>query len=100
MRPNLNLTIILFALLSGSLLTGCAGLTPAERSVRMQQEIDEMIQVYGPACEKLGFKKDTDPWRECILKLNRDALTERLTARMQSATDCWGYHGFFHCSPF
>jgi len=24
------------------------------------------MQVYGPACEKLGFEKDTDIWRECI----------------------------------
>lgn len=28
-----------------------------------------MVQVYGPACEKLGFKSDTDPWRNCIIGL-------------------------------
>lgn len=86
-------------------LSGCASLTPAERSLQMQQEVDTMIQVYGPACEKLGYKADTDPWRECILKLDSSHRAERLErmerlSTQMTTTDCWGYRGFFHCSTF
>ena len=48
-------------------LAGCA--TTAERSAKMQREADKMIVIYGPACEKLGYKTGTDPWRDCILRL-------------------------------
>ena len=80
-------------------LSGCASLTPAERSAQMQREVDEMIQVYGPACEKLGYKADSDPWRECILKLNTSKNIERYNTRA-SMTECWGHRGFFQCSSF
>jgi hypothetical protein len=50
-----------------AVLAGCA--TPAERSVKMQHEADKMVVIYGPACEKLGYKSGTDPWRNCILRL-------------------------------
>lgn len=92
--------MILMASLS-ALLVGCVSLTPAERSVQMQQEVDEMIQVYGPACEKLGYRADTDLWRECILKLNTRSRMERFSTQIKmTTTDCWGHHGFFHCSTF
>ena len=80
-------------------LAGCASLTPAEKAARMQREIDEMIQVYGPGCEKLGFKPDTDPWRECILKLNTGKTLENYSARA-NMVQCWGHRDFFQCSPF
>lgn len=32
--------------------------------------MDRMILVYGPACEKLGYKNDTDMWRDCILQIS------------------------------
>lgn len=82
-----------------ALLAGCASLTPAERAAQMQREVDEMIQVYGPACEKLGYKADTDPWRECILKLDTAKNLERYSTRA-TMTECWGHRGFFHCSTF
>lgn len=97
MFRRLIMSCVLWALLSG-----CAALTPAERSLQMQQEVDTMIQVYGPACEKLGYQVDTDPWRACILKLNNNhrlERLERLNAQMMT-TDCWGHRGFFHCSSF
>jgi hypothetical protein len=50
------------------LLTACA--TPAQQAASMQQKMDEMIQVYGPACEKLGYTNNTDQWRACILQLS------------------------------
>ena len=42
-----------------ALLVGCA--TPQEKA-------EQMIERYGPMCEKLGYTKNTDPWRDCILK--------------------------------
>ena len=34
-----------------------------------------MIKVYGPACERLGYRNDTDPWRDCVLRLaTKDSL--------------------------
>lgn len=80
-------------------LAACASLSPEERSAQMQREVDEMIQVYGPACEKLGYKTDSDPWRECILKLDTARNVERYNTR-STMTQCWGHRGFFHCSTF
>ena len=48
-----------------ALLAGCA-MTPAEREAKMQRELDQMIQAYGPTCDKLGYKRDTEPWRICL----------------------------------
>jgi hypothetical protein len=50
-------------------VAGCA--TPAEQAAKAQQEVDRMIFVYGPACEKLGFKGNTDSWRNCIIGLSQ-----------------------------
>jgi len=54
-----------------AVLAGCA--SPAQQSAAIQREMDRMIVVYGPACEKLGFTVNTDPWRNCVLNLsNKD----------------------------
>jgi hypothetical protein len=78
------------------LLAGCA--TPEERAARMQAEVEDMIQVYGPACETLGYKRDDDKWRECIIKLT--AKEERRYSRYPTTTTCFGHRGFFTCSAF
>jgi hypothetical protein len=80
-----------------TLLTGCA--TTAERAAQMQAEIDDMVAVYGPACDKLGFQNGTDPWRNCVLGLSAQKNRERYqsTPRMSS---CWGHRGFYSCSIF
>ena len=53
-----------------------------------------MIQVYGPACDRLGFKNGTDDWRNCILRLaQRDAYYTRPVT-----TTCFGHRGFYHCT--
>jgi hypothetical protein len=76
---------------------GCA--TQADRSAQMQREVDEMIATYGPACEKLGYKAATDPWRDCILRLNTKDVVARYSSA-PSSTTCFGHRGFFHCSTF
>lgn len=88
-------TTLLLAL--AALLASCA--TPAERAAQVQREVEQMIEVYGPACEKLGYKADTDPWRDCILRLNAQERYERYS-RMPTATSCIGHRGFFHCTTF
>ncbi|MGH8807597.1 MAG: hypothetical protein ACREX0_06945 [Noviherbaspirillum sp.] len=50
-------------------LVGCA--TPAEQAAQAEREVEQMMQIYGPACEKLGFKANTDAWRNCVLSLNQ-----------------------------
>jgi len=77
------------------LVTGCA--TQEERAAAVQRDVDDMIRVYGPGCEKLGFKSDTDPWRECILRL---AHRDDLQRREFTTTHCIGHRGFFQCSTF
>lgn len=77
------------------LLAGCA--TQAERAAAVQRDVDDMVRVYGPGCEKLGYKTDSDPWRECVLHL---ATNDRLERRDFTTTNCFGSRGFLHCSRF
>lgn len=77
------------------LLAGCA--TQAQRAAQVQREVDEMVAIYGPGCEKLGYRADSDPWRECVLRL---ATNERLSRREFTTTNCVGSRGFFNCSTF
>ena len=50
------------------LLSACA--TPQERAARKQAEMAEMIAIYGPACDRLGYAQQSDQWRNCILSLS------------------------------
>jgi hypothetical protein len=50
------------------LLSACA--TPQERAARKQAEMAEMITVYGPACDRLGYAQQSDQWRNCIISLS------------------------------
>lgn len=61
--------VLFIAVLGGAFVAGCA--SPAEQAARAQQEVDRMLLVYGPACEKLGFKGNTDSWRNCIIGLSQ-----------------------------
>ena len=77
------------------LLAGCA--TQAERAAAAQREVDDMVKVYGPACEKLGYKPNTDGWRDCVLRLADHDSAER-ARRSGYFTNCVGNRGFFQCS--
>ena len=76
-------------------IAGCA--TPEQRAAQVQREVEELISVYGPGCEKLGFKTDSDQWRDCVLRL---ATKDKLERRDFTTTNCIGSRGFFHCSSF
>ena len=77
-------------------LAGC--MTQAERIAVEKAEVDEMIKIYGPACEKLGYAQDADPWRDCILHL-RAHRDEQYRTR-PTTTTCVGHRGFFNCTSF
>jgi hypothetical protein len=67
-------TLMIF-LATALLLTGCA--TPSEQSASIAREMDRMMVVYGPACQKLGFNAQSDQWRSCILQLStKDELSQ------------------------
>ena len=76
-------------------VAGCV--TQAQRAAQVQREVEEMIGVYGPGCEKLGFKTDSDQWRDCVLRL---ATKDKLERRDFTTTNCIGSRGVFHCSTF
>ena len=76
-------------------VAGCV--TQAERAAQVQRDVDDMILVYGPGCEKLGYKTDSDPWRDCVVRL---ATKDRLERRDFTTTSCIRNAGFFHCSTF
>jgi hypothetical protein len=77
-------------------IAGCA--TPAERAAQWQAEVDQMVEVFGPACEKLGYKRDEDPWRSCLLRLSERDESRYL--RNQTTTSCIGHRGFFNCTRY
>jgi len=56
-------------------------------------EPDKMVQ----AIERLGYKADTDPWRECVLKL---AHREDQYNRYPISTNCFRHRGFMQCTTF
>ena len=76
-------------------IAACA--TQAERAAQVQRDVDDMIRVYGPGCEKLGYKPDSDLWRDCVLRLSTKDSLER---RDFTTTNCIGSRGFVHCSTF
>ena len=76
-------------------VAACA--TQAERAAQVQRDVDDMIKVYGPGCEKLGFKPDSDPWRDCIIRLATKDDIERYS---RDSIICIGHPGFFQCSRF
>ena len=76
------------------LLSGC--MTTDERAARVQADVEVMIKVYGPGCEKLGFTKDTEQWRQCIMNLSaRDSYRARPTN-----TSCTAFNGFVNCVSY
>jgi hypothetical protein len=85
------------ALVLSALLAGCA--TEAERAAEQQRQVDEMVAVYGPACEKRGYKGDSDPWRNCVLSMSSRDRFDRYS-RGPITTNCFRQRGFLQCTTF
>ena len=47
------------------------------RAARKQAEMADMIIVYGPACERLGYAPQSDQWRSCIISLSTKDEVQR-----------------------
>ncbi|MFC5459210.1 hypothetical protein [Massilia niabensis] len=62
--------------LSAALLLGACA-TPQERAAKKQAEMAELIAVYGPACDRLGYAQQSDPWRNCIISLSTKDEVQR-----------------------
>ena len=62
--------------LSAALMLGACA-SPQERAARKQAEMADMMVVYGPACERLGYALQSDPWRNCILSLSTKDEVQR-----------------------
>jgi hypothetical protein len=75
-RPSPKSGIVMHAL--GSLtvvafLAACA--SEAELVAQKQRDVDQMVRIYGPACERLGYGPNTNQWRDCVLRLStKDSL--------------------------
>ncbi len=65
----------IIALGLGLLLAACS--TPEQRAAQLQADIDRMMVQYGPACTRLGFAVNSDPWRSCVLQLSAKDDAER-----------------------
>jgi len=76
-----------------TMLAGCV--TQEQKTARAQQQVTEMVQTYGPACEKLGYQQNTDPWRSCILSLDSKENADR-----PLTTNCFGPRGFVQCTTY
>lgn len=85
------------------ILTLCAALascaTQEERALQQQRNIDKMIAIYGPACEKLGFQNNSDVWRNCILQLSAKDDFQNY-GRAPTMINCFGHRGFSQCTAF
>ena len=61
--------------LGALLLAGCT--TPEQKAASMQAEMARLMQVYGPACSRLGYGANTDQWRDCVLQLSAKEEAQR-----------------------
>jgi hypothetical protein len=68
--------------------------TLGEQAAQAEREIDQMVQIYGSACEKLGFQRNTDPWRNCVI-----GLSQRDAARYSSNAYYYG-SPYWHHYPY
>jgi hypothetical protein len=73
----------LIAVSIAAFLAACT--TTAEQAAQAERDVEWMMQVYGPACEKLGFQAKTDYWRNCVI-----GLAQKDTVRYYSPTYYYG----------
>lgn len=76
------------------MLTACAS-NPEAEQLRATRQMTYKIQVYGPACEKLGFATNTDGWRECVQREYEQTLMQQ-----QRQWDHPYYWGPYYQRPF
>lgn len=90
----------LMAALGLSLLAGCAAMSPAEQAARAEAEASRMMQVYGPACSKLGYRRDDDKWRDCVMGMAIRDENRLYRYSYPANTTCFGHYGYLDCTTF
>ena len=81
------------------LLAACT--TPQQKAAQMQAEVDRMVQIYGPACTRLGYASNSDQWRGCVVQLSVKEEAYRYGyPRFHAgyARPHWAYDGYW--SPY
>lgn len=86
---------VALACLATLLLAACT--TPEQRAANMQAEIDKMMQIYGPACSKLGYATNSDQWRNCVLQLSAKEDAERYSPHYYAGygRGHWSWGGYW-----
>jgi len=77
-----------------ALLAGCAT-DPLTEQRNATKLMEYKMQVYGPACEKLGFAKDTDAWRDCVQREYEQSII-----RMQNFNNSAPYWSPYYGRPY
>ncbi|MGZ3237223.1 MAG: hypothetical protein ACXU8A_07600 [Burkholderiaceae bacterium] len=83
MRTFITLPILLGLI---GMLAACT--TPEQQAAYAQHEMERTIVIYGPACERLGYTANTDPWRSCVMQLSYQNDLQRYSFTM---SPYWGY---------
>jgi hypothetical protein len=89
LSSRLHCTIRAAALLGMALVTAACS-TTQDRAAQKQAEVAHMMAVYGPACARLGFTPNSDPWRNCILNLSTKDDLQRASAYPDYYYSGWG----------
>lgn len=69
---------MLLAAMAAVWLAACS--TPQQCAVQQRADIDRMIIEFGPACTRLGYTPNADPWRNCVIQLNLNDHIDRYGA--------------------
>lgn len=92
---NMRLVFAAFSLMA---LSACAS-NPAAEQARATKQMEHKILVYGPACEKLGYEKNSDKWRDCIQRENEQNLMQM--RNLNAPYPYWGpYYDRFYMRPW
>ena len=84
---KMSLTFLFFLM---TMLVSCVS-NPVDEQNRATKLMAYKIQTYGPACETLGFEKDTNLWRECI---QREYEQKIIRQQYQWNTPYWNPYYF------
>lgn len=79
--------ILMMMTASAFCLLGC--MTPQEKAMKEQAEMERMMAENGPACTQLGYAVNSDQWRNCVVQL----ATKNGTYRGGVSTSIFGSFG-------
>lgn len=74
-----------FIVLSVVVLAACAHRQP----LTPEQQAQMIVQNFGPICDQVGFARDTDAWRQCVLS-RYDAAMQASAANRSAAIQAYG----------